>query len=280
MAETRDGGSRPSTVRLGVVQMRCRLGDKAANLQAASDLLEASTDHLAIACLPELFDVGYDPDARDGALVELAETVPGPLTERLCQLARHLHSGLVAGVLERDAKVPEVLYDTAVLISRSGELAGSYRKSHLYPAEHRWFRAGGSLPVFDLDGVRIGIAICFEHAFPQIAATLARRGAQLILNPSAVPVGYEYLQELRIRARAQDNQVFAAAVNHVGREGAAVYCGASLIADPRGDVLARASSSEPGVAAAELDLEVIRSQRLQEPVLRSLRAELYEPGSG
>lgn len=267
-------------VRVSLVQMRSRLGDRTANLRAAADLLESLPERGSIACLPELFDVGYDPDARDDVLVQLAEPVPGPLTERLCELARRLGMGLVAGVLECDPQVPEVLYDTAVLVSRSGELAGSYRKTHLYPSEHRWFRAGSRLPVFHLDGLRVGIAICFEHAFPQIAATLARRGAQLILNPSAVPVGYAYLQELRIRARAQDNQIFVAAVNHVGSEGATVYCGESLIADPRGDILARASSSEPGVVTAELDLSRIRSERLQEPVLRALRPELYEPGSG
>lgn len=273
-------GARPPEVRIGLVQMRCRLGDKDGNLRAAADLLEHAAGGLTLACLPELFDVGYDPDARDSVLVDLAEPVPGPLTERLSELARRLDVGLVAGVLERDAHVPEVLYDTAVLVSRSGELAGSYRKSHLYPTEHRWFRPGNRLQVFDLDGVRVGIAICFEHAFPQIASTLARRGAQLILNPSAVPVGFEYLQELRIRARAQDNQIFAAAVNRVGSEGPVVYSGGSLVAGPRGDVLARASSSELGVVSAELDLARIRSERLQEPALRALRPELYEPDAG
>lgn len=276
--ETRAEAVTASKVRIGLVQMCCRLGDKEGNLQIVRDLLEPAAGHLTLACLPELFDVGYDPDANAGVLVGLAEPVPGPLTDRLGELAHRLGMGLVAGILERDAHVPEVLYDTAVLISPSGELAGAYRKTHLYPTEHRWFRAGSRLPVFDLDGVRVGIAICFEHAFPEIASTLARRGAQLILNPSAVPVGFEYLQELRTRARAQDNQIFMAAVNHVGNEGTAVYCGASMVADPRGDNLAQASPSEPGVVTAELDLTRIRTERLQEPVLRTLRPELYEPG--
>ena len=100
-------------------------------------------------------------------------------------------------------------------------------------------------------------------------------GAQIVFNPSAVPVGYGHLQDLRTRARAQDNQFFVAAVNHVGAEGDVTYCGRSQVADPRGDVLVSASDEHPTAVVAELDLALIRDQRLQEPVLRGFRPELY-----
>ncbi|MEJ2287446.1 MAG: carbon-nitrogen hydrolase family protein [Deinococcales bacterium] len=264
-------------MRIAVVQMTSRPGDKDANLRTAASWLETVAGTAEIACLPETFEVGYDLASLGERLVELAEVVPGPTTEALAELARRFGLGLVAGVLERDPHVPEVLYDTAVVVSRSGALVGRYRKSHLFPTEHRFFRAGNDLPVFDLDGVRVGVAICFELAFPEIFSTLARRGAQLVLNPSAVPVGYAYLQDLRSRARAQDNQIYVAAVNHVGEQGTSTFCGASQIADPRGDVLARAADAEGGVVTAELDLDRIRSERLQEPVFRARRPELYEP---
>jgi len=129
--------------------------------------------------------------------------------------------------------------------------------------------------VFELVGLRIGIAICFEHAFPQLAQTLARRGAQLVVNASAVPEGFGYLQDLRTRARAQDNQIFVAAVNHVGNEGGIAYCGGTQLADPRGDVVAKASDRQEEVIVAEMVPRLIRDQRRQEPVFRCLRPELY-----
>jgi predicted amidohydrolase len=101
------------------------------------------------------------------------------------------------------------------------------------------------------------------------------QGAQVVFNPSAVPVGYGYLQDLRTRARAQDNQLFVVAVNHAGAEGDVTYCGQSQVADPRGDVLAMAPGDRPAAVVAELDLELIRDQRLQEPILRGFRPEFY-----
>ncbi|MFQ6045724.1 MAG: carbon-nitrogen hydrolase family protein, partial [Gemmatimonadales bacterium] len=227
-------------VRVAAVQMKCRLGDKPANLAEAEALLsEAAGRDAEIACLPELFDIGYDLRALEpSSAFDLAEPVPGgpgdpagPTVMRLCEVAADLNLAIIAGLIERGAAASNVLYDTVVLINRSGEIRGRYRKSHLYPSERALFKPGDELPVFELDGLRIGMAICFEAAFPPIAGTLALAGAQVIFNPSAIPIGYGYLQDLRTRARAQDNQIFVVAVNHVGSEGSVTYCGRSQIAD-------------------------------------------------
>ena len=172
-----------------------RSADKPANLERAEHLLSELAGRVRIACLPEMFEVGYDLAGLGPALFELAEPVPGPISQHLAQLARKLDLAIVAGVTERDPDVEGLLYDTTVLVDRNGELVGRYRKSHLYPTEHGFFRPGDELPVFELEGLRVGIAICFEHAFPQIFTTLARRGAALVVNPSAVPVGFGHLQD-------------------------------------------------------------------------------------
>ena len=119
------------------------------------------------------------------------------------------------------------------------------------------------------------IAICFEAAFPTIFSTLALGRAQIVFNPSAVPVGFAYLQDMRTRARAQDNQFFVVAINHVGREGGVTYCGRSQIADPKGNVLSMAPEDRPAAITGELDLGAIASERRQEPVLEGFRPELY-----
>ena len=118
----------------------------------------------------------------------------------------------------------------------------------------------------------IGPLICFEHAFPDIAATLALAGASVLVIPSAVGDGYEHLLTLRSRARAQDNQIFVVACNQSGNG----FCGHSLIADPRGEVLAEAGR-EPAVLTAELDLALIAVKRDHEPALRLRRPALYTP---
>jgi len=271
------------SIRIAALQMNCRLADVPANLAQAETLLAEVAGRADIACLPELFTTGYHLDALGNALFDLAEVVPatasavaGPTVTRLCEVAARLDLAILAGLPERDPLVTGLLFDTVVLINRHGRICGRYRKSHLYPAEHAYFQPGQALPTFELDGLCVGLAICFEAAFPPIFSTLALRGAQIVFNPSAVPVGYGYLQELRTRARAQDNQTFVVAVNHVGREGNVTYCGQSQIADPRGDVVVMAPADRPAAIVAELDFDLIAQQRQQEPVLRGFRPEFYQ----
>lgn len=270
------------SVCVAAIQMTCQLGDPTVNLAQAETLLTEVAGQADIACLPELFNIGYHLDALGQRLFDLAEPVPagqqdptGPTVTHLCELAARLDLAIIAGLAERDPLVTGLLYDSVVLINRHGRICGRYRKSHLYPTEHRFFRPGDTLPVFELDGLRVGLAICFEAAFPPIFSTLALQGAQVVFNPSAVPVGYGYLQDLRTPARAQDNQLFVVAVNHAGAEGDVTYCGQSQVADPRGDILALAPEDDAAAIVAELDLELIRDQRLQEPILRGFRPELY-----
>lgn len=264
-------------IRVGLIQLNCVLGDVSANLDRAEALLNQIRGQADFVCLPELFNLGYNRKTLKERFFELAETIPeGRTTRRLSELARRSGTALIAGLVEKIPNRTDLLYDTAVLFDRQGELVGRYRKSHLYPAENQFFQAGNSLPVFVVDGLHVGIAICFEAAFPPIFSTLAIQGAQVVFNPSAVPRGFGYLQDLRTRARAQDNHSFVVAVNHVGEEGDVVYCGRSQIADPRGDVVALASGNEPEALVAELDLSLIRDQRLQEPIFRGFRPEMYQ----
>jgi predicted amidohydrolase len=278
VSQAKEGDSRNPAVAL--VQMTCTLEDKAANLDKAVAFLERSSGRADLVCFPELFSTGYHLDLIDGHFYELAEPIPGPTTELVGRKAQERGLSVLGTIVERDGADDGVLYDTTFLLNAEGRLVGKYRKSHLYPPERRYFRAGNRLPVFDLDGIAVGVAICFEHAFPQIFTTLALQGAQVIFIPSAVPVGYEYLLNLRTRARAQDNQIFTVAVNRVGREGDVSYCGLSQVVSPRGEVIARASSADEELLITELDFALISRERDQEPVLKNLRPGLYQPMIG
>jgi predicted amidohydrolase len=262
---------------VAAIQMNSILGDRETNLSRAEAQLTALAPSVRIACLPELFNIGYNLESLDNRLFELAEPVPGPTSKWLASVARQQDLAIIAGIAESVPGVTGLIYDTVLIVNRGGEFVGRYRKSHLYPSENIYFAAGQKLPVFQVDERTIGVAICFEHAFPHIFTTLALRGAEIVFNPSAVPVGFGYLQDVRIPARGQDNQIFVVAVNHVDQEGDVTYCGRSQIANPRGEVIALASGEKEESIVAQLPLDLIRNQRQQEPIFRGFRPELYEP---
>ena len=252
-----------------MLQMAAPPGDLAANVDRLAELVRKHAGEGELVVAPELVTSGYDLEVLARRGKELAEPLDGPIAARMSELATQTGATLVLGLLERDG---DVLYDTVVTVAPDGHVT-PYRKSHLYPTESALFAAGTELVVAPTPAGRLGMMICFEHAFPDVATTLALRGAQILVIPSAVPVGYEHLLTLRTRARAQDNQVFAVGCNLVGNG----FCGRSLVADPRGDVLAEAGTEET-VLRATLDLAAIDRERKREPALRLRQPDLYRHG--
>lgn len=260
-------------VEVVLLQMAARAGDVAGNVAEVEHLVRTHGRDADLVVLPELVTTGYDLQLLAERGAELAEPLDGPSVSQVRAAGREVGATVVLGLLERAGTA---VYDTAVVICPDGQTL-PYRKSHLYPTETRLFAAGNRLTVADTPAGQLAPLICFEHAFPELATVLALRGAQVLVIPSAVPDGYEHLLALRTRARAQDNQIFAVGCNLSG-EG---FCGRSLVADPRGDVLAEAGP-EPTVLRAVLDLTAIERERAREPSLRLRQPGLYrleDPGS-
>ena len=258
-------------VKVAVVQMASVPGEVAENVDRLVALIEEYGPEVDLVVAPELATIGYDLDVLADRGAALAEPADGATGTRLQEVAARVGATLVVGFLERDG---EQLYDSLLMVSPDGPL-GVYRKSHLYPPELAVFAAGETLGVVETPVGVIGPFVCFEHAFPEVATTLALAGAQILVIPSAVPLDYEHLIHLRTRARAQDNQVFAIGCNMTGHG----MAGRSLVADPRGGVLAEAGE-EPTVLMVELDLAASRSERGREPSLQMRRPELYSPPNG
>jgi predicted amidohydrolase len=249
------------------LQLAPKPGDTDGNRRRYIDAVRALDRRTRLIVTPELAISGYDLTLIDQRREALAEPLDGPSVAATVDLARTVPSTIVLGLLER--RDHGGLYDTAVIVTPEGDIT-AYRKSHLYPAEASRFAAGDELRTVETPAGRLGPLICFEHAFPAIATTLAVDGAQILVIPSAVAIGYEHLLSLRSRARAQDNQVFAIACNQAGSG----FCGNSLIVDPRGEVLARAGTAATTVYAT-LDLSATAREREQEPALRLHRPALY-----
>jgi predicted amidohydrolase len=217
--------------------------------QACRLLEEAGRLGCDIACYPEdiqgIGHYGYyldDPELFSG----FAEPVPGPTTERMSAVARAHHMHVVFTVYER---LEGRVYNSAVLLGRSGEIIGRYHKVHLPAAEAWGVAAGKTLPVFPTDFGTVGMLTCYDIMFPEVARCLVLNGAEILFNPTmgfSGPGQCEGNGLLRIRMRAIDN--FLPFVLS--------KCGSgTIIVDSDGSILAQARPGKEDVISATVDLD-------------------------
>lgn len=168
-----------------------------------------------------------------------AEPIPGPLTDRLCVLAKKTGQWLVPGSMyELDG---DKLYNTAVVISPEGEIVAKYRKMFPWLPYESGTATGNQFCVFDIPDVgRFGLCICYDIWFPEVSRTLAWMGAEVILQPTMTPTSDRELELILCRASAISNQAYIVSVNGIGDWGG----GRSLIVDPDGRVLQRAGTNQ------------------------------------
>jgi len=240
-------------VKIALVQMDCVLKDKNRNLIHSMEMLEKVKGKVDIVCFPEFFTTGYNLKMIGTDFYDIAETIPGETTEQMSKKAKQFGMAILGSIVEKDLLCPDILYDSAFIINKNGELVGKYRKI-----------------------ARVGLAICYDHAFPELFRALSLKGSQIIFILSAIPKGFEYLLNLRARARAQDNQLFIAHINRVGKDGDVQFCGLSKMVNPRGEVIAEASATQEEVLIKVFELDMILKERKQERVAKSLRPEIYE----
>jgi deaminated glutathione amidase len=200
--------------------------------------------------LPEAATTGFTPGIDAEALWDLVSEIPGPVTEPVQEVARRLGVHVVLGTYERGPERGTV-YNTAVVIGPEGDVLGRYRKTHLFCGED-WVTAGDRAVVVDTPLARLGLMICFDGDYPELARIEAVRGAEVICRPSALLRSAD-IWELTNRARAYDNHVFVVGANATGIDPAGViYFGNSMIVTPVAEVVARAAS-HPGWVTARLD---------------------------
>ncbi len=208
---------------------------------------------------PECFTTGYCFDSLDEAMT-FGESVPGPTTNRITSICKELNTFVVCGMLEKSGSQ---LFNTAVLIGPEG-LIGSYRKVHLPYLGVDRFTTPGDRPfeVFEAVGVRIGMLICYDGAFPEASRVLGLRGADIILLPTNWPPGGAYMAEFSINCRAMENGVYFAAVNRIGFENGFSFIGKSRICSPVGATMATIDNDAAGILRAEIDPVAARTKRI------------------
>ncbi len=224
------------------------------NVEKCVEYVERCVDATGaeLVVLPESATTGFTPGLPAEALWDLVAEIPGPLTEPVQQTARRLGVHVVIGSYQRGPERGTVR-NTAALIGPSGEVLGAYHKTHVFCGEGRaeggWVTPGDEAVVVDTELGRIGLIICFDGDYPELARIEAVRGAEVICRPSALLRSAD-IWELTNRARAYDNHVYLVGANAVGADPAGVlYFGNSMIVTPIAEVVARAATHECWVSA-------------------------------
>lgn len=262
-------------LRLGLVQMDAILGDVEANLERAlAYVQEARGKNVDILCFPELFSTGYNPALLGDRYYALAEPVSGPTIQRLSRAAQENGLHIIAPIILEKA-APGVIQNAAVVIDGNGQVLGSFSKVHLILSERLYFRAGDEVPVFDTDFGKLGIMICYDAGFPEVARLLALQGAEVILAPCAFRKPDKLMWDLYFRARALENTLFVAATNRVGHEGDLHLFGSAVVSNPTGLLLAESPEDQENLLVVDIDLDEVRAFRARIPFLRDRRPELY-----
>jgi beta-ureidopropionase len=272
-----------STVRAAVIQAEANMPKEDAVDKHVELIGKAAAEGAQVTCLQEIFHGPYFCAEQDPKWYATAEPEDGPTLTRMRAVAREHNMVLVVPWYE-EAQTG-VYYNSAAVIERDGTILGKYRKTHIPHVgpcfwEKYYFKPGNlGYPVFDTSVGRLGLIICYDRHFPEVARAVGIQGAELVFNPSATVESLSrYLWELEQPAHAVANGFWIAAINRVGVEAplnSHRFYGSSYFCDPRGQIVAQASDSADEVLVCDVDLDRIREVRNTWQFLRDRRPETY-----
>ncbi len=266
-------------MKIGLIQLMVS-ADKAVNLERAPRLIrEAAQNGADVVVLPEMFCCEY----RNRAFVENRESAGGPVWTALRNAAADNGVYLVGGSMPEAEG--DLTYNTSFVFDRQGRQIARHRKMHLFDIdipgrqtfkESKTFSAGKEMTLFDTEFGKMGLMICFDIRFPELARLMALEGARMIFCPAAfnMTTGPAHW-ELFFRAAAAQDQVFMAGCAPAQDAGGCYLSyGHSIVLSPWGDILAQAELEET-IVYYQIDLSLVDSVRAQLPLLASRRADLY-----
>lgn len=269
---------------LGVIQMKVS-ESKADSVNKAIENIAYMADKGAnVVVLPEMFNCPYETHRFPA----YAEIEGGDTYQRLAAIAKEKKIYLIAGSIPELEKASEEdrIYNTTYIFGPNGNKIGKHRKMHLFEIDiinGQYFReaetltAGESVTVVDTEFGKIGVAICFDIRFPELARLMAQQGAELLIYPAAfnMTTGPAHW-ELLFRSRAVDQQVFTVGCAPArDYESNYISYGNSIIVNPWGEVVGRLNDEE-GYLFGEIDLGEVSQIRAQLPLTQSIRRDVYE----
>jgi N-carbamoylputrescine amidase len=264
-------------LRLAVVCMQSDFGRIEKNIAKMESFVQkAAAQGASMICFPELSATGYtikeDPQLH-------AESVPGPISDRIVKIAEENKLVIMAGMLEKgSADKPHI----SQIVAGPYGIIGMYQKTHLSPKEKEIYQPGQIIKTFTYDHINFGIQLCYETHFPELSTIMALQGAEIVFFLYASP--YRTPQEKRdswlrdLPARAFDNGVFIVACNQVGENGAGLlFPGVIIVLGPAGKILYQYTGNKEKMIIAGLkgsDLAKVRTDMMRY-FIKYRRPELY-----
>lgn len=241
---------------------------------------KAANEGAELICYAELaFEPFFPQHKASGSQAQLAESIPGPMTETFQKLANEFSVVTVLNLFEEENGLT---YDTSPVIDADGSLLGKTRMVHIPDYENfheQCYYTPGNLgaPVYQTAIGKIGIAICYDRHYPEYMRALAVAGAELVVIPQAGGVGEwtDGLYEAEMQVAAFQNGYFTALCNRVGKEEKLEFSGESFVCNPDGKVIANAAFGNDEILICDIDLEEVQKSHARRLFLQDRRPELY-----
>lgn len=273
-------------ITIGLIQTKVS-SDVKANVQKSIKMVEqAAKKGAKIIALQELFQTPYFPQWEKMKKDDFAESLEGYTITEMKKTAKKFGVTLVVPIYEKKSGK---YYNTAIVINPDGKMIGQYHKVHIphdpgfYEKEYFEHSTEG-YKIFEVDGVKFAVLICYDQWFPEAARMARLKGAEIIFYPTAIAdiIGYKHKNdwhdawETSMRGHAIANSVYVAAPNRVGVEGRSRFWGQSFISDPWGKILKRASKDKEEIIVQKLDLEYNKFLSEGWGFLRNRRPDTYK----
>ena len=281
-------GTIPRTVRLALVQMTCTSNQKENTNKAIDRVRQAASQGANIVCLQELFNAPYPCQSEEHFRFEWAESIPGPTSQAMSDVARECSVVVTGSIFERRAH--GLYHNTAMVFDADGSQVGFYRKMHIPddPLYYEKFYFTPGDTGFTVAKTRygvLGVGVCWDQWYPEAARLFSLKGAEILLYPTAIgwsvpdkPVfgrSQHEAWETMMRSHAIANGVFVGAANRVGIEDSIEFWGASFAFDPAGNLLHRANHTGEELVIVDCNLNKINTQRTYWPFMRDRRIDAY-----
>ena len=257
-----------------LAQVTCQLHDKGGNLKRMRDIVSRAKGKIVV--FPELSLTGYMP--RDD-LFRQAEVAGSPVLKAVLRVAKETKKDIIFGAPMRDERLPGIVYNSCLLATGTGKLH-RYDKMYLPtfgPFEEKvFFAEGKDVLVAEGRHAMIGLSVCYDMFFPELAKLETLLGAQILVNISAAPTTSGPSFRRVMPGRAVENAIYVAYCNMVGVHGSLVFGGGSVVYGPRGEEIARGKDLEEDIIEAEIDLSDLDVARRFRPTVRDSRAEILD----
>lgn len=257
--------------KIALVQIAASINEDRGRDKISEYVSLASARGAKIVCFPEMFGLPWFPRTRDESFFNLAASSNGEIAQYTCSLAAERRVAIVMPFFEKS--VDGVYFNSAMAVDSCGNLAGVYRKAHVPDIplwEEKYYFTSGSqgFPVFELEGVRVGIQLGWDNFFPEGFRCMALQGAQLVFVPTAAAFASQEKWLAMGVSHAVANGFFVARVNRVGSEEGLDFYGASFAVRPDGELLMEPLGTSEGMQLVDCDIGEVEQVRRTWPFLK------------